>query len=46
MLQAGSPDGPGGKPEMMYELSMALTDPADVPEQLRLVFSEIRKLAG
>ncbi|GHH81595.1 hypothetical protein GCM10018781_64580 [Kitasatospora indigofera] len=45
MLQAGSPDGPGGKPEMMYELSMALTDPADVPEQLRTIFSELRTLA-
>ncbi|MGW7444885.1 ATP-dependent nuclease [Kitasatospora sp. NPDC054795] len=46
MLRAASPDGPGGKPEMMYQLSTALTDPADVPEQLRKVFSEIRKLAG
>jgi energy-coupling factor transporter ATP-binding protein EcfA2 len=45
MLQAGSPDGPGGKPEMMYELSMALTDPAEVPEQLRSVFAEVRALA-
>ncbi len=45
LLQGASPDGPGGKPEMMYELSMALTDPADVPEQLRTVFSELRTLA-
>jgi energy-coupling factor transporter ATP-binding protein EcfA2 len=46
MLQAHSPDGPGGKPEMMYELAMALDDPNDVPEQLRTVFTELRTLAG
>ncbi|MFE0631574.1 ATP-dependent endonuclease [Streptomyces sp. NPDC058864] len=46
MLQAHSPDGPGGKPEMMYELAMALDDPADVPEQLRTVFAQLRKLAA
>ncbi|MEU6320705.1 AAA family ATPase [Streptomyces sp. NPDC047009] len=46
MLQTGSPDGPGGKPEMMYELAMALDDPSDVPEQLRTVFAQLRKLAA
>lgn len=44
-LQALSPRGPGGKPEMMYELAMALTAPDDVPEQLRKIFSELRTLA-
>lgn len=45
LLQTHSNDGPGGKPEMMYQLAMALDDPADVPEQLRMVFSELRQLA-
>jgi hypothetical protein len=46
MLQADSENGPGGKPEMMYELAMALGHPDDVPEQLRSVFKRLRKLAA
>jgi predicted ATP-dependent endonuclease of OLD family len=46
MLQTHSLDGPGGKPEMMYELAMALDDPDDVPLQLRTVFAELRTLAA
>ena len=46
LLQAQSQTGPGGKPEMMYELAMALEDPNDVPEQLRTVFAELRTLDG
>ncbi|MET7759943.1 AAA family ATPase [Streptomyces sp. NPDC005389] len=46
MLQEQSESGPGGKPEMMYELSMALDDPDDVPEQLRRVFARLRELAS
>lgn len=45
-LQTHSPDGPGGKPEMMYELAMALDNPSDVPEQLRTVFAQLRTLAA
>ncbi|MGW7520417.1 ATP-dependent nuclease [Streptomyces sp. NPDC054796] len=46
LLQAQSSDGPGGKPEMMYQLSMSLQDPDDVPEQLRQIFRELRQLAA
>ncbi|MFD8347223.1 ATP-dependent endonuclease [[Kitasatospora] papulosa] len=46
MLQEQSESGPGGKPDMMYELSMALDDPDDVPEQLRRVFQRLRELAS
>ncbi|MFE1781030.1 ATP-dependent endonuclease [Streptomyces sp. NPDC059506] len=46
MLQMGSESGPGGKPEMMYELAMTLDDPDDVPEQLREVFKRLRELAS
>ncbi|MEU7640780.1 AAA family ATPase [Streptomyces sp. NPDC039016] len=46
LLQQSSPEGPGGKPEMMYELAMALDDPDDVPEQLRMVFRELRRLGA
>lgn len=46
MLQAGSASGPGGKPQMMSELAMALDDPQDVPEQLRNLFIELRKVAS
>ncbi|WP_449344094.1 ATP-dependent nuclease [Streptomyces malaysiensis] len=46
MLQADSESGPGGKPEMMYELAMTLDDPDDVPEQLRQVFEQLRELAA
>jgi putative ATP-dependent endonuclease of OLD family len=46
MLQANSESGPGGKPEMMYELAMALDDKNDVPEQLRGVFERLRELAA
>ncbi|WP_324608056.1 ATP-dependent nuclease [Streptomyces sp. NRRL S-474] len=46
MLQAESTSGPGGKPEMMYELAMALDDKNDVPEQLRDVFKRLRELAA
>ncbi|MYW54251.1 DUF2813 domain-containing protein [Streptomyces sp. SID8376] len=45
-LQELSESGPGGKPEMMYELAMALDDPEDVPEQLRGVFGRLRELAS
>ncbi|MFF3788033.1 ATP-dependent endonuclease [Streptomyces sp. NPDC001933] len=46
MLQADSASGPGGKPEMMCELAMALDDSDDVPEQLRSVFKRLRELAS
>jgi energy-coupling factor transporter ATP-binding protein EcfA2 len=46
MLQKDSASGPGGKPEMMYELAMALDDPDDVPQQLRDVFKRLRELAS
>jgi putative ATP-dependent endonuclease of OLD family len=46
LLRESSPDGPGGKPDMLYQLAMALEDPDDVPEQLRIVFSQVRKLAA
>ncbi|MCX4993776.1 ATP-dependent endonuclease [Streptomyces sp. NBC_00568] len=46
MLQAHSETGPGGKPEMMYELAMALDDKNDVPDQLRGVFEQLRQLAA
>ncbi|MGY4963138.1 hypothetical protein [Streptomyces sp. 900105245] len=45
MLQSGSDVGPGGKPDMMYRFSLALTDAQQVPEQLRQVFAQVRKLA-
>ncbi|MEU3297138.1 AAA family ATPase [Streptomyces longwoodensis] len=46
MLQAHSESGPGGKPEMMYELAMALDHKNDVPKQLRDVFKRLRELAA
>ncbi|MFH8737992.1 ATP-dependent nuclease [Streptomyces sp. NPDC017964] len=46
MLREQSESGPGGKPDMMYQLASALDDPQDVPKQLRLVFSQLRKLAA
>ena len=46
MLQDGSPDGPGGKPEMMYKLAEQLTSPDEVPQGLRAIFSTLRNLAG
>ncbi|GGV69830.1 hypothetical protein GCM10010277_80240 [Streptomyces longisporoflavus] len=46
MLQEKSASGPGGKPEMMYELAMALEDANDVPEQLRSVFKRLGELAS
>ena len=45
MLQAQSPTGPGGKPDMMYELAEVLTRPEDVPAQLRAIFKDLRALA-
>ncbi|MFD8370130.1 ATP-dependent endonuclease [Streptomyces sp. NPDC059688] len=45
MLQSGSDVGPGGKPDMMYRFSLALTEAQQVPEQLRQVFAQVRKLA-
>ncbi|WP_327324576.1 AAA family ATPase [Streptomyces sp. NBC_01210] len=45
MLQMGSDSGPGGKPDMMYRFALALKDAQQVPEQLRKVFAQIRKLA-
>ncbi|CCK28312.1 hypothetical protein BN159_3933 [Streptomyces davaonensis JCM 4913] len=45
MLQTGSDTGPGGKPDMMYGFSLALKDAQQVPEQLREVFTQVRKLA-
>ncbi|MEV7394882.1 AAA family ATPase [Streptomyces sp. NPDC091215] len=46
LLRAKCESGPGGKPDMMYRLAMALEDPHDVPEQLRLIFTQVRKLAA
>ncbi|MFI7142511.1 ATP-dependent nuclease [Streptomyces massasporeus] len=46
MLQADSASGPGGKPEMMYELAMALDNRDDVPKQLRDIFKRLRELAS
>lgn len=46
MLKTGSEHGPGGKPQMMYELAAALTEPEQVPSQLRKAFSDLRALAG
>ncbi|MBD0737471.1 ATP-dependent nuclease [Streptomyces sp. CBMA29] len=45
MLQTGSDVGPGGKPDMMYRFALALNDPLQVPQQLRDVFTQVRKLA-
>ena len=45
MLQSQSASGPGGKPEMMHELALALDRPEDVPSELRGIFAELRKLA-
>ena len=44
MLQTGSDAGPGGKPDMMYRFALALNDPLQVPQQLREVFAQVRKL--
>ncbi|MFE1996398.1 ATP-dependent nuclease [Streptomyces parvulus] len=46
MLREQSENGPGGKPDMMFKLASALEDPHDVPEQLRLIFRQLRKLAA
>jgi putative ATP-dependent endonuclease of OLD family len=45
MLQTGSDAGPGGKPDMMYGFALALKDAQQVPQQLRQVFAQVRKLA-
>ncbi|RAY10673.1 hypothetical protein DPM19_34010 [Actinomadura craniellae] len=44
-LRDKSDVGPGGKPEMMYQLACALKRPEDVPTQLREVFAELRQAA-
>ena len=44
MLHRESPSGPGGKPEMMYQLASHL-DREAVPDQLREIFAELRALA-
>ncbi|MEV0472952.1 TOPRIM nucleotidyl transferase/hydrolase domain-containing protein [Streptomyces prunicolor] len=46
MLRTGSPNGPSGKPDMMFGLVSTLTSPDQVPAQLREVFGELRKLAA
>ncbi|WP_405868653.1 AAA family ATPase [Streptomyces sp. NBC_01515] len=46
MLRDGSPDGPSGKPDMMFGLVSTLTSPDQVPAQLREIFSQLRKLAA
>jgi len=46
MVKTGSEQGPTGKPQMMYELAAALTEPEQVPSQLRKAFSDLRILAG
>ncbi|MFD8563126.1 ATP-dependent endonuclease [Streptosporangium canum] len=46
MLHERSESGPGGKPEMMYQLALTLTAPSDVPAQLRAIFAELKQLAA
>jgi hypothetical protein len=46
MLRNDSPNGPSGKPDMMFGLVSTLTSPDQVPAQLREIFGEIRKLAA
>ncbi|MFH8472488.1 ATP-dependent nuclease [Streptomyces sp. NPDC018000] len=46
MLREGSPNGPSGKPDMMFGLVSTLTSPDQVPAQLREIFGELRKLAA
>ncbi|ALV33243.1 AAA family ATPase [Streptomyces sp. CdTB01] len=46
MLRNGSPNGPSGKPDMMFGLVSTLTSPDQVPAQLREIFGELRKLAA
>lgn len=45
MVKEGSPTGPAGKPAMMSQLAGSLTDPADVPAELREAFDQLRALA-
>ncbi|WP_435210733.1 ATP-dependent nuclease [Streptomyces sp. bgisy034] len=46
MLRSGSPNGPSGKPDMMFGLVSTLTSPDQVPAQLREIFGVLRKLAA
>lgn len=46
MLQDESDQGPESKPEMMFTLACYLTDPKQVPEQLRGIFDELRRRAS
>ncbi|MBT2230051.1 ATP-dependent endonuclease [Nonomuraea sp. NEAU-A123] len=46
MLHEQSEQGPGGKPEMMFQLALALTQPSEVPTQLREMFAELRQRAA
>ncbi|WP_327048337.1 hypothetical protein OG320_10920 [Microbispora sp. NBC_01189] len=46
MLQEQSDQGPGGKPDMMFQLALALTEPSQVPDQLRDIFKELRLRAA
>ncbi|MFF4799940.1 AAA family ATPase [Streptomyces sp. NPDC001351] len=46
MLRNDSPNGPSGKPDMMFGLVSTLTSPEQVPAQLREIFGELRKLAA
>lgn len=46
MLRQGSPNGPSGKPDMMFGLVSTLSSPDQVPAQLREIFSAVRKLAA
>jgi hypothetical protein len=45
LLQQESEVGPGGKPEMMYQLASSLTRPEQIPAQLREIFAELRQQA-
>ncbi|WP_433223381.1 ATP-dependent nuclease [Microtetraspora malaysiensis] len=46
MLRDSSFQGPGGKPEMMCQLTLSLDSASQVPKQLREVFDELRESAG
>ncbi|MGN9779783.1 ATP-dependent nuclease [Nonomuraea sp. ZG12] len=46
MLQSQSKDGPNGKPDMMFQLASTLTEPTQVPAQLRRIFALLRQRAA
>lgn len=41
MLRSGSLAGPGGKPEMLHQLALSLSNPSDVPPQLVERFKDL-----